>query len=102
MFNDLRKWQRLEIFANKIAIKKAKSPEEFEACATHIEKNDYGDFISDSDEWAEQVRIKAYGIDWYFNKYINSPEFENFLYLKLQVHLLYLDILQYLKHKYLV
>ena len=78
--NDLRKWQRLEIFANKIAIKKAKSPEEFEACATHIEKNDYGDFISDSDEWAEQVRIKAYGIDWYFNKYINSPEFENFLY----------------------
>lgn len=78
--NDLRKWQRIEIFANKIAIKKAKSPEEFEACATYIEKNDYGDFISDSDEWAEQVRIKAYGVDWYFNKYINSPAFENFLY----------------------
>ena len=36
--NDLRKWQRLEIFANKIAIKKAKSPEEFEACATYNEK----------------------------------------------------------------
>ena len=78
--NNFVSWQRIEIIANKIAIKKAKSPEEFEACATHIEKNDYGDFIFDSDEWAEQVRIKAYGIDWYFNKYINSPEFENFLY----------------------
>ena len=69
--NDFILWQRIEIIANKIAIKKAKSPEEFEACATHIEKNDYGDFIFDSDEWAEQVRIKAYGIDWYFNKYLN-------------------------------
>ena len=78
--NDFVSWQRIEIIANKIAIKKAKSPEEFEACATYIEKNDYGDFIFDSEEWAKQVRIKGYGIDWYFNKYINSLEFENFLY----------------------
>lgn len=78
--NDFVSWQKIEIIANKIAIKKAKSPEEFEACATYIEKNDYGDFIFDSEEWAKQVRIKGYGIDWYFNKYINSLEFENFLY----------------------
>lgn len=77
--NDFVSWQRIKIIATKIAIKKAKSPEEFEACATHIEENDYGDFILDSDEWAEQVRIKSYGINWYFNKYI-KPELENFLY----------------------
>ena len=45
--NDFVSWQKIEIIANKIAIKKAKSPEEFEACATYIEKNDYGDFIFD-------------------------------------------------------
>ena len=78
--NDFVSWQRIEIIANKIAIKKAKSPEELEACATHIEESNYGDFIIDNDEWAKQVRIKAYGISWYLNKYINSQEYYNFVY----------------------
>ncbi|MDK2084377.1 hypothetical protein PT502_11285 [Aliarcobacter butzleri] len=34
----------------------------------------------DNDEWAKQVRIKAYGISWYLNKYINSQEYYNFVY----------------------
>jgi len=73
-------FKKLEDIAWKIAIKKANTVEEIEKCATLIEKNYSGDY--DPYEWAEQIRIKAYGIEWYLKRQRNSPahqEFVNFL-----------------------
>ena len=60
------------------AVGAAKSTEELELCAAAIETIYCGDDI-DVDEWAEQVRIKAYGLDWYLSKYFDSAEFKEFV-----------------------
>lgn len=63
--NSIKSYEKLERLGYKLAIKKANTPEEIEKCATEIEENYCGDL--DPDQWAEQIRVKAYGIEWYLN-----------------------------------
>jgi len=70
-------YEKLLTISFKIAVKKAHTVEEIEKCAVAVEKCRYGLF--DPDEWAEQIRIKAYGIEWYLKRQFNSPMFQEFV-----------------------
>ena len=52
------------------------SYEDLEKCAVSIETYFCNDV--DADEWAEDIRIKAYGMEWYLAKELNSPAFKEF------------------------
>ena len=75
--NDIESYEKLERIAYKIAIKKATTVEEIEMCAVSVEENYTGKL--DPDEWAEQIRIKAYGIEWYLKRQFNSPAYQGFV-----------------------
>ena len=75
--NDFESYEKLLTIAFKVAVKKAHTVDEIEKCAIAVEECDYGAF--DRDEWAEQIRIKAYGIEWYLKRQFSSPAFEEFL-----------------------
>lgn len=75
-------YEQLQRIGYKIAIQKAKTPDELELCASTVELNDCG--IDDIDEWAENIRIKAYGPEWYIYKHLG--------YIKN-----YLELLQFVK-----
>ncbi|MCX6077481.1 MAG: hypothetical protein NTW78_11450 [Campylobacterales bacterium] len=75
--NKFKSYEKLERIGYKLAVKKAKTPEELEKCAVTVEENYCGN--DDPDEWAEQIRIKAYGIEWYLSKFFNSPQYEEFV-----------------------
>lgn len=68
--SDYKSYKKLETIAYKIAVRKAFTVEEIEKCAIAVEENYSG--THDPDEWAEQIRIKAYGIEWYLSKQLNS------------------------------
>jgi len=72
--NDYKSFAKLETIAYKIAVKKANTVEEIEKCAVLVEENYNGPL--DPDEWAEQIRLKAYGVEWYLKRQFNSPAFE--------------------------
>jgi len=72
------KFQSLEKRIYELAVKNATTPEELEACATSIELHFYFDGI-DGDDWAEEIRIKAYGIEWYLREQFNSPAYHEFI-----------------------
>ena len=74
--NEYKSYEKLETIAYKIAVKKANTIEEIEKCAVLVEENYTGQL--DPDEWAEQIRIKAYGIEWYLKRQFNSPVFKEF------------------------
>lgn len=70
--------KKLEVSQRNIlmaAINKATTPEDLELCAISVETIYCGDDI-DVDEWAEQIRIKAYGLDWYLSQYFSSTEYK--------------------------
>lgn len=71
-------YEKLEKKVYQLAIEKATTQEELEKCAKQIEENYTGDDI-DPDEWAEQIRIKAYGIEWYLNQFFKSPQYDEFI-----------------------
>lgn len=75
--NDYESYEKLLTIAFKIAIKKAKTVEEIEKCAVSVEECSYGKY--DPDEWAEQIRIRAYGIEWYLKRNFNSPAYQGFV-----------------------
>ncbi|MBU0721443.1 hypothetical protein KJ877_08875 [bacterium] len=75
--NDYEAYEKLLTIAFKIAIKKAKTVEEIEKCAVSVEECSYGKY--DPDEWAEQIRIRAYGIEWYLKRNFNSPAYQGFV-----------------------
>lgn len=75
--NDYDSFERLEVIAYKIAIKKANTVEEIEECAKSIEENYIGMLCPL--EWAEEVRIKAYGIEWYLKKQFRKPSYKTFV-----------------------
>ena len=75
--NDYNSYEKLLIIAYKIAIKKASTVEEVEMCAVSVEENYNGQL--DPDEWAEQIRIKAYGLKWYLKRQFNSPSYQGFI-----------------------
>ena len=75
--NDYKSYEKLETIAYKIAVKKANTVEEIEKCAVSVEENYCGNH--DPDEWAEQIRIKAYGIEWYLDKNLISPALKEFV-----------------------
>jgi len=75
--NDYAAFEKLETIAYKIAVKKSITIEEIENCAVSVEQNYYGKY--DPDEWAEQIRIKAYGIEWYLNRNFNSSAYQEFV-----------------------
>ncbi|MDD2697921.1 MAG: hypothetical protein PHF17_03870 [Arcobacteraceae bacterium] len=66
LVSDWKTYENLELIGYRIAVRKACSPQELEECAVAIEENYCGDL--DSDEWAEQIRLKAYGIEWYLSQ----------------------------------
>ncbi len=61
--NEIDLYQRLETIAFKIAVKKASTVEEIEQCAQCIEETYCGPL--DPQQFAEEIRIHAYGIEWY-------------------------------------
>lgn len=70
-------YEKLLTIAFKIAIKKAHTVEEIEKCAVAVEECSCGRF--DPDEWAEEIRIKAYGIEWYLKRQFSSSMFQEFI-----------------------
>lgn len=74
--SDYKSYEKLETIAYKIAVRKANTVEEIEKCAVSVEENYSG--IHDPDELAEQIRIKAYGMEWYLSKILNSQAFKEF------------------------
>jgi len=75
--NNYESFEKLETIGYKIAVKKAITVEEIEKCAISVEENYCGPL--DPDEWAEQIRIKAYGIEWYLKRQFNSPAYQGFI-----------------------
>ena len=75
--NEYEFYEKLETIAFKIAVKKANTVEEIEKCAVSVEKNYNGPL--DPDEFAEQIRIKAYGLEWYLKRQFNSPAYQGFV-----------------------
>ena len=75
--NDYEAYEKLLTIAFKIAVAKAKTVEEIEKCAVSVEECSYGKY--DPDEWAEQIRIRAYGIEWYLKRHFNSPAYQGFV-----------------------
>lgn len=75
--NDYKSYEQLETILYKIAVKKATTVEEIEKCAVSVEENYCGQL--DPDEYAEQIRIKAYGIEWYLKRQFNSPSYQGFV-----------------------
>ena len=72
------KTKELETVAYQLALELATTPEELEACALSIENDSTG--YDDPDGLAEQIRIKAYGIEWYLKKEFNSSAYQEFLH----------------------
>lgn len=72
-----KSFRELETIAYERAIEIATTPEELEACAVSIE-NDSLEYL-DPDGRAEEIRIKAYGIEWYLAKELNSPAYKEFV-----------------------
>ena len=52
-------FEKVEKLTYWLAVKKASCEEELEECAVAIETNCYYD---NADDWAEQIRIQAYGL----------------------------------------
>lgn len=75
--NNYESFEKLETIGFKIAIKKAVTVEEIEKCATEVEEKHRGKY--DPNEWADQIRIKAYGLAWYLKKQISSSCFQEFI-----------------------
>lgn len=75
--NEYESYEKLETIAYKIAVKKANTIEEVEICAVSVEENYNGPL--DPDEFAEQIRIKAYGLEWYLKRQFNSPAYQGFV-----------------------
>jgi len=78
--NNYEAYLKLETITYKIAIKKANTIDEIEKCAVSVEEEYIGNL--DPDAWADEIRIKAYGLSWFLNKTFSSPaykEFENFI-----------------------
>ena len=75
--NDYNSFEKLLIIAYKIAVKKAITIKEIEMCAVSVEENYNGPL--DPDELAEQIRIKAYGLEWYLKRQFNSPAYQEFM-----------------------
>ncbi|WP_373035559.1 hypothetical protein [Sulfurimonas sp.] len=75
--NDYESYEKLLTIAFKVAVSKAKTVEEIEMCAVAVEECSYGKY--DPDEWAEQIRIKAYGLEWYLKRQFNSPAYQGFI-----------------------
>jgi len=76
LVSDWKTYENLERIGYRIAVRKACSPQELEECAVAIEENYCG---HDVDEWAEQIRIKANGMEWYLSEYFSSPAYEEFV-----------------------
>lgn len=72
------KFQHLEKRIYELAVKNATTPEWLEACAASLELHFCFNGI-DGDDWAEQIRIKAYGIEWYLREQLNSPAYHEFV-----------------------
>lgn len=68
--NDIDLFQRLETIAFRIAVKKASTVEEIEQCAQCVEETYCGPL--DPQQFAEEIRIHAYGIEWYMKQHIND------------------------------
>ncbi|PHQ58243.1 MAG: hypothetical protein COA30_00815 [Sulfurimonas sp.] len=75
--NDYESYEKLLTIAFKIAVKKAKTVDEIEKCAVTVEECSYGKY--DPDEFAEQIRIKAYGIEWYLKRQFSAPSYQGFV-----------------------
>jgi len=75
--NMYKSWDRIEKIAYIIAVKKATLVAELEKCAVEIGENYSGGI--DPDEWAEEVRIKAYGLKWYLEQCFNSAQCDEFV-----------------------
>lgn len=73
----LTDYRKLETIAYEHAIEMATTTEELESCAISIEEHSLE--YPDPDGWAEEVRTKAYGIEWYLKKQFNNPAYQEFL-----------------------
>lgn len=74
--NNYISFKKLETIAYKIAVKKANTIKEVEKCALSVEENYNGPL--DPQELAEQIRIKAYGLESYLKRQFNSPAYQGF------------------------
>lgn len=75
------KHQLLETYAYKLAVNNATTAEELETCAIEVEENSV--YCPNPDEWADNIRIQAYGLEWFLKEQLNSAGHQEFKkYLK--------------------
>lgn len=77
MNKTLKSYRQLETIAYERAIEIATTSEELEACAVSIENESLE--YPDPDGWADEIRIKAYGIGWYLKREFTSPAYQEFV-----------------------
>jgi len=73
-------YRTLETYAYKLAVKHSVTADELEKCAVAVEGNSR--YCDNPDEWADDIRIKAYGLVWYLKEQVNSgchQEFKKYL-----------------------
>ena len=83
--NDYGSFLKLETIAYKIAVHKANTVEELEECAVSVEEHYCGKY--DPNQWAEEIRIKAYGIVWHLKRHFNSPAYEEFVNFSKEINI---------------
>jgi len=80
MQQKLPEYKKLETCAYELAVERAETVDELEKCAISIEEDSI--YNDNPDEWADNIRIKAYGLVWFFKEQINSSchqEFKKYL-----------------------
>jgi hypothetical protein len=75
--NEYQEYERLEVIGYKIAARKAMTAEDIELCAKWIEEKYIGNL--DPDLFAEELRAKFYGLNWYLKQQFKSPSYQAFV-----------------------
>lgn len=73
---EIKNYEQLETYAYTRAVEISATTEELEKCAIAIEENSV--YYPDPDAWADQVRILAYGFEWYCKQQLSSVAHQEF------------------------
>jgi len=80
MNQKMHEYKTLETYAYELAVKHSVTADELEKCAVAVEEQSV--YCDNPDEWADDIRIKAYGLVWYLKEQVNSgchQEFKKYL-----------------------
>jgi hypothetical protein len=70
MNQEMYDYEALETYAYELAVKHSMTADELEKCAVALEEDAV--YCDNPDEWADNIRIRAYGLIWYLKEQVNS------------------------------